>query len=126
MNWGDWRAKVIAALGPTLGTYTDLNGLTHPAIAIDPNPVTGRKVSGLEVVVSTSEQISYTPAFDSYHTEHTHSITLKQWTAGQSVHPALERLLPLLHPNVTIGIRIPANAKIGNIETQDISFTEIK
>ena len=125
MNWGDWRAKAIAALGPTLGTYTDLNGGTHPAIAIDPNPVAGRKVSGLEVVVSTSEQIGYTPAFDSYHTQHIHRITLKQWTAGATVRDALDRLLPILHPNVTVGVRIPANAKIGNIETQDLSFTEI-
>lgn len=126
MNWGDWKVKAIAALGDTLGTYTDTNGLTYPAITVDPTPVAGRKVAGLEVVVSTSEQIGYTPAFSSYHTEHTHRITLKQWDSRQSVQSALERLLPLLHPNVTIGIRIPANAKIGNIETQDISFTEIK
>lgn len=126
MIWADWRAKAIAALGDTLGVYTDTNGLTYPAIAIDPVTVAGRKVTGLEVVVSTSEQIGYTPAFSSYHTEHTHRITLKQWDSRQSVQAALERLLPLLHPNVAIGIRIPANAKIGNIQTQDISFTEIR
>jgi hypothetical protein len=126
MNWVEWRAKAITALGPTLGTYTDLNGGTSPAIAIDPNPVAGRKIAGLEVVVSTSEQIGHTPAFNSYHTEHSHRITLKQWTAGATVRDALDRLLPILHPNVTIAPRIPANAKIGNIETQTLTFTEIK
>lgn len=126
MIWADWRAKAIAALGDTLGVYTDTNGLTYPAIAIDPTPVAGRQVTGLEVVVSTSEQIGYTPAFDSYHTEHTHRITLKQWDGQQSVQVAIERLLPLLHPNVIIGIRIPANDRIGNIESQSLLFTEIK
>ena len=126
MNWGEWRAKAIASLGPTLGTYTDSSGATLPAIAIDPNPVAGRKITGLEVVVSTSEQIGYTPAFNAYHTEHTHRITLKQWATTGTVRDALDRLLPILHPNVIIGPRIPANAKIGNIETQTLTFTEIK
>ena len=125
MDWAAWRAKAIAALGTELGTYTDMNGATTPAIAIDPRSVSGRKVSGLEVVVSTSETVAYTGSFGSYYTEATHRITLKQWEPYATTTAALRLLLPLLHPNPTVGIRIPANSTLGNIETQSITFTEV-
>ena len=125
MDWVAWRAKAIAALGSELGTYTDMNGATSPALAIDPNEIPGRTVAGLEVVVDTSEGVAYSGQFSSYYLEITHRITLKQWTQGATTTAALRLLLPLLHPNPVIGTRIPANSRIGNIETQSITFTEV-
>jgi len=125
MNWQKWRNNAIATLGSELGTYSDTNGATTPAIAIDPMPIAGRTVSGLEVVVTTSEAVDYSPRFSSYHLEVTHRITLKQWANGKSTTKALALLLPLLHPDPSIGVRVPANATLGNIETQSITFTEI-
>ena len=126
MNWAEWRNRAIAALGDSLGTYRDTNGAITPAIAIDPRPVTGRTVTGLEVVVTTSESVTYTPAFNSYHLELTHRVTLKQWQPNATTATALVRLIPLLHPTVVIAPRIPANSTIGNIETQSLTFTELQ
>lgn len=125
MNWAEWRDKAIAALGDALGTYTDANGAITPALSIDPPHVTGRTVQGLEVVVTRQESLNYVPAFSSFHLEMTHRVTLKQWDAGKTTIDGLLRILPILHPNVTVGIRVPANATLGNIETQTLTFTEV-
>lgn len=126
MNWAEWRASAIAALGSELGTYTDANGATTPAIAVDPPYIAGRSVSGLEVVVVTDEDVVYSPRFGSYHLESRHRIILKQWEPNKTTTAALSLLLPLLHPDPIIGTRVPANSSLGNIETQSITFLEVK
>lgn len=126
------RNEIESALAGLLGTYTfpANNNQTVPAIAIDINnqyPVPGVTVEGLEVVIRplSDASVSKTIGKGRDWTVET-QIVFKQWDDKSTVLDAVEAVVNYVDLGVSfdIGARIVPSEKIGNIESQTITYVE--
>jgi hypothetical protein len=117
------KTNILEVLGDEIGTYTLVGGITVPAIAVSTGnyPPQGTQVEGLEVIIVPQTDTEINQLIRGGRWEVTSIVVLKQWGEGDVV-TAMEKIVPLLGNQVTIGARILPDNTLGNIETIRISF----
>lgn len=119
------------ALQDKLGVYRFAGGQTTPAIRIDDgsSPYSEEPtVTGLELVIVPSIEVSVRPMLSGYQDTHSTLISLKQWDIEQTTMelrtPLLEALSQFDSLKVDAMRRVIRSSKLDNIETLSVTLSE--
>lgn len=111
MTTAELRTILAASLTGLLGTYTDKDGSTYPAIYVG-NPPSAWTPAGLEVRISIVPDIDQTPAYITGAITETHRVRLVSHGAPTNTRAALLKVLERwptaqareIPPNESLGI----------------------
>lgn len=92
MTTAELRTILAASLSALLGTYTDKDGSTFPAIYVG-NPPSAWTPSGLEVRISIVPDLDQTPAYVTGAVMETHRVRLVSHGAPDNTLAALRKIL---------------------------------
>lgn len=112
------RSEIADLLTGQIGTYTFKNGLSTPAIRVEPSHYPEEpKVSGLEVVISVESSLQVSPRlFNDRLVEAVSTVTLKQWDVENTTQSARQSLIRYLDGVINVQV-VPRATFLDNIET---------
>lgn len=123
------RTILEACLSDLLGRYRFANGRPSPAFGVikgnETYPPDGTDIIGLEAILFYPT-IEASPTLTGYKVRQNWTLHLKQWQPGQSVNPAIERVLQSPDILVQRVIRVPAQERLGIPEGAQIQIQQFQ
>jgi len=113
------RTILTGSLSALLGTYSDTDGSTYPAIYVG-NPPSAWTATGLEVRISIVPDLDQTPAYVTGAITETHQVRLVSHGAPTNTLPALRKILSRW--STAQAREIPPNEELGILAQHTITI----
>ena len=119
MTAADLRSILATSLSGLLGTYTDKDGSTYPAIYVG-NPPSSWTATGLECRIGIVPDMDQTPAYVTGAITETHRVRLVSHGAPINTLPALRKVLSRW--STAQAREIPPNEELGILAQHTITI----